>query len=214
MHRALTRGPGGVQAGCGDGVLALVAHERGGAAARGGGGPHAALGQEPGGLLRRAPQPVMQVQVLRGQGEPRRQVHLPRPLRHRRGGGAVHRALTGRAGGGGEGSLGARALPHRRGGAAAGARGGVGAARGRQQGGLLRRVPQPEAQDQGLRGAGEPRGQGRVPRQLRHARGGTHTPTPTPTTRPLLPYPYPYPYPDPYPYPYRYPHPHPTPTPE
>eukprot|EP00964_Phaeocystis_antarctica_P016491 scaffold9110_cov52-Phaeocystis_antarctica.AAC.2 len=60
-----------------------------------------------------------------------------------------------------------------RGGAAAGASGGADAALGRQQVGLLRRVPPHHRQGQALPGTGEQRRpQGHAPGLLRHRRGG------------------------------------------
>eukprot|EP00964_Phaeocystis_antarctica_P060701 scaffold36200_cov63-Phaeocystis_antarctica.AAC.4 len=138
--------------------------ERGGA----GGGPDAAKGREHDGLLRRVPQ-ARQAQALSGAGEARCKDGEPRVLRHRRGGGAARRTNAGGAGGGAEGCSGAAA--DERGGAAAGAGGGPDAARGREQGGLLRREAQAR-QAQALYGAGDARWQGRAPGHLRHRRGG------------------------------------------
>eukprot|EP00964_Phaeocystis_antarctica_P011120 scaffold6115_cov57-Phaeocystis_antarctica.AAC.5 len=118
-----------------------------------GGGADAARGREQGGLLWREPRQARPAKALRGAVESRWQSGVPGPLRHRRGGGAVHRANAGGAGDGAEACSGA--VADERGGAAAGAGGGADAARGREQDGLLRRVPQPPRQAQALCGAGE-----------------------------------------------------------
>ena len=76
-------------------------------------------------------------------GEARWQEGAPGQLRHRRGGGTVHRTDAGGAGGGEEACSGAAA--DKQAGAAAGAGGGADAAQGRQQDGLLRRTPWQEA---------------------------------------------------------------------
>eukprot|EP00964_Phaeocystis_antarctica_P037308 scaffold21307_cov66-Phaeocystis_antarctica.AAC.4 len=154
VRRAIAEGAGGGGAGCsgiGEGSSGAAADERGGAAAGAGGGADAARGQEQDGLLLRE--------------------RAPGRLRYSRGGGAVHRALAGGAGGGGEGSSGGGAADER-GGAAAGAGGGTGTARGRQQDGLLRRVPLQSRPAQAPPGAGVAPWQGRAPGPLRHRRGG------------------------------------------
>eukprot|EP00964_Phaeocystis_antarctica_P000432 scaffold232_cov67-Phaeocystis_antarctica.AAC.2 len=98
----------------------------------------------------------------------RRQASELGHLCHRRGGGAVRRAVAGGAGGGAEGCSGA--TPDKRGGAAAGAGRGADAGRGREHDGLLRRAPQQSSQ--ALPGAGEARWQDGEPGLLRHRRGG------------------------------------------
>eukprot|EP00964_Phaeocystis_antarctica_P080070 scaffold49953_cov55-Phaeocystis_antarctica.AAC.2 len=140
--------------------------ERGGAAAGAGGGADAACGQEQGGLLRCEPRRQARPdQALPGAGEARWPAGDPWHLRHRRGGGAVRRAVARGAGGGGEGCSGA----DERGGAA-GAGGGADAARGRQQDGLLRCAPRQARPAQALPGAGEARWQQGEPGPLRHRR--------------------------------------------
>eukprot|EP00964_Phaeocystis_antarctica_P111475 scaffold75835_cov74-Phaeocystis_antarctica.AAC.1 len=114
--------------------------ERGGAAAGAAGGADAARDRQQDGLLRRVPRQPRLSQALPRTGEAWWQTGEPGQLRHRRGGGAVCRPNTRGAGGGGaEG--GSAAAADERGGAAAGAGGGAGAARGREQDGLLRRGP-------------------------------------------------------------------------
>ena len=101
MRRALAGGTGrGGEAGCGGGA----ADERGGTAAGAGGEADAAGHQGQDGLLRRAPQQARQAQALSGAGVARWgwQESAPGLLRHRRGGGAVRRALAGGTGRGGE----------------------------------------------------------------------------------------------------------------
>eukprot|EP00964_Phaeocystis_antarctica_P038062 scaffold21783_cov51-Phaeocystis_antarctica.AAC.1 len=127
-------------------------------------------GREQGGLLRRVPQQSRPAQALPGGGDARWQEGEPGQLRHRRASGAVRRAVAGGTGGGGKGGGGA--VDVERGGVAAGAGGEADAARGRQQHGLLRRVPQQARPAQALPDAGETRWQEREPGPLRHRRGG------------------------------------------
>eukprot|EP00964_Phaeocystis_antarctica_P101194 scaffold66691_cov58-Phaeocystis_antarctica.AAC.4 len=174
VRRAVAGGAsGGAEGGAEGCSRAVAADERGGAAAGAGGGAHAARGREQDGLLWREPRQSQQSQALPGAGEARWQGRETRLLRHRRGGGAVHRAVAGGEGGGGEGCSGA-ATAYERGGAAAGAGGGADAGCGREQDGLLRRAPQPQQdqQVQALPGEGEARWQASAPGQLRHRRGG------------------------------------------
>eukprot|EP00964_Phaeocystis_antarctica_P131160 scaffold95011_cov63-Phaeocystis_antarctica.AAC.3 len=146
--------------------------ERGIAAAGAGRGAGLVRGRQQDRLLWRVPQPVPQVQALRGAGEVRWQASAPGQLRHRRGGGTVHRAIAGGAvRGGAEGSS-VTAAADERGGAAAGAGGGAGATRFREQDGLLWCVPQSARQAQALRGAGVARWQGYPSGALCHRRGG------------------------------------------
>eukprot|EP00964_Phaeocystis_antarctica_P064308 scaffold38671_cov57-Phaeocystis_antarctica.AAC.6 len=153
-----------------------VDDERGGAAAGAGGGSEAGRGQEQDGLLRRVPRlsESRPTQALPGAGvsRPGRQESESGQLRHRRGGGVVHRAVAGGAGGSTKGCSVACAADER-GGAATGAGGGAdAAARGRDSDWLLWSAPRPSRQAQALPGAGEARRQGCVPGLLRHRRGG------------------------------------------
>eukprot|EP00964_Phaeocystis_antarctica_P045021 scaffold25901_cov60-Phaeocystis_antarctica.AAC.2 len=96
---------GGASGSGGAGCSGGAADERGGAAAGAGGGADAARGREQGGLLWRAPHKSRPAQALSGAGEAGRQADAPGHVRHRRGGGAVHRALAGGTGGGGAGGV-------------------------------------------------------------------------------------------------------------
>ena len=87
MRRTVAGGAGGGEEACSGGA----ADERGGAAAGAGGGADAAQGRQRVGLLRRVPQ-TRQAKALQGGGEARWQAGAPGQLRHRQGGGAVHRS--------------------------------------------------------------------------------------------------------------------------
>eukprot|EP00964_Phaeocystis_antarctica_P077330 scaffold47972_cov55-Phaeocystis_antarctica.AAC.3 len=165
-HRAVAGGAGGGgAAGCSN----SVAHERGSAAAGAGGGADVARGREQDGLLWRR-SPGQHAQALPGAGAARWHGSEPGLLRHRRGGGTVHCAIAGGAGGSATGCSGGAA--DEQGGATAGAGREAHTARGREQDGLLRSAPHQARPAQALSGAGEARWQGSAPGQLRHRRGG------------------------------------------
>eukprot|EP00964_Phaeocystis_antarctica_P128635 scaffold92429_cov60-Phaeocystis_antarctica.AAC.2 len=107
---------GGAGGGGGAGCSGAAADERGGAAAGAGRGADPARGRKRDGLLRREPHPSRPAQALSGAGEARWQGRVPGPLRHRRGGRAVRRAVAGGAGGGAEGCSGHAATDERGGG--------------------------------------------------------------------------------------------------
>eukprot|EP00964_Phaeocystis_antarctica_P044718 scaffold25704_cov53-Phaeocystis_antarctica.AAC.1 len=164
VRRAYAGGAGGGGAAC----SGAATDGRGGAGAGAGGGADAAHEQDR--LLRRRLS-ARPAQALSGAGDARWQARAPGQLRHRRGGGAMRRAITGGAGGGcGAGCSGGAS--DQRGGAAAGACRGADAGGGRQQDGLLWSARRQSRPTQALPGAGNARWQSREPGQLRHRRGG------------------------------------------